>query len=359
MDSSFMHRFLWGIVAIAVGAVFLLNHLGVITMSIGEFFSLYWPVFVILFGVQGMLLQKKGVFWWNPFVVLIGFLFLGRNLEWFDWDLSDMVQLLWPIVLILFGVSMIFKGGRRSKRTREDDEQWNPIVPPEPPTPPIPPIPPMPPGPPPAPPADGEPFGRPEAANPPPPPPWNASAGPGEPIRDWKDHTQEWKEQWKDAKREWKDAKREWKSNHQGHRNWQHSHEHQWHHGHGKRCTHSRFIGDVYLGHDYWELTPMSISHFIGDTTLDLTKAQVPIGETRIEVSSFIGDVKVYVPNDTRIGVQVVSSCLIGDVKVLDQKRGGMFNHISVESPGYADAEQRVILVMSSFMGDVRVMKVG
>jgi len=347
-----MHRFLWGLVVIAVGVVFLLNHLGVVSMSIGEFFSIYWPIFVILFGVQGMLLQTRGVFWWNPLVVLIGVLFLGRNLEWFDWEIGDLMQLLWPIIIILVGISMIFKGSRGKKRSNPSDEQWNPITPPEPPIPPAPPVPPVPPGPPPAPPEDGVPFSRSESS-PPPPPNWNASAPAGDAPRHWK-------EQWKDAKREWKQTKREWKENVRGHHGWRHTHhDHGWHGGYGARDTHSRFIGDIYFGNDYWELTPMNISHFIGDTTLDLTKAQVPLGETRIQISSFIGDVKVYVPNDSRIGIQVMSSCLIGDVKVLDQKRGGFFNQMSVESPTYHDAEQRVILVVSSFIGDVRVMKVG
>ena len=64
--------------------------------------------------------------------------------------------------------------------------------------------------------------------------------------------------------------------------------------------TRSGFIGDIYLGHDYWELKPMNISHFIGDTVLDLTKAQILPGETVINISSFIGDVKIYLQTITR-----------------------------------------------------------
>jgi lia operon protein LiaF len=83
------------------------------------------------------------------------------------------------------------------------------------------------------------------------------------------------------------------------------------------------------------------------------------MGETRVYVSSFIGDVKVFVPNDIAVGIKVISSCLIGDVKVLDQKRGGLFNQMSVETPNYADSDKRVVLVVSSFIGDVRITKVG
>ncbi len=325
MDSSFMHRLTWGLVIVAVGVIFLLNHLGVITMGVGEFFSIYWPVFIIIFGVQGLLFQAKNVFWWNPLVILIGVLFLGRNLDWFEWDIGDAMQLIWPVIVILFGVSMIFKGGRGG-RGGDRGERWDAITPPPPPPPPTGGAEHAPPGP------DAE--GRSDRYG------WDDGA---HAKQQWREQGQHWREQqqhWKDQHRHWRESRRSWS-------------------GDPNRRVHSRFIGDLYLGHDYYELTPMSISHFIGDTTIDLTKAQVPIGDTRIEVSSFIGDVKVFIPNDMRLGIQVASSSLIGDVKVFDAKRGGMFNQVTVETPGYVDAEQRVILVVSSFIGDVRVMKVG
>ena len=87
----------------------------------------------------------------------------------------------------------------------------------------------------------------------------------------------------------------------------------------------------------------MNISHFIGDTVLDLTKAQILPGETVINISSFIGDVKIYLPNDYEIGVQVVSSAFVGDVAVLEQKEGGIFKNIDVETPyfpGYGQKNQ-------------------
>ncbi len=121
----------------------------------------------------------------------------------------------------------------------------------------------------------------------------------------------------------------------------------------------SGFIGDVYLGHDYWELKPMNISHFIGDTVLDLTKAQIPAGETRVHISSFIGDVKVFLPNDFEVGIHVVSSAFIGDVAVLDHKEGGIFKNMNIETPFYQDTDKKVTLVVSTFIGDVRVTKVG
>lgn len=335
MHSSIAHRLLWGIVIVTIGVVFLLNQTGAATIDIGYLFSHYWPVFMIVFGLQGLVLQRGSAYWWNLFVVLLGVMFLGRNLGWLTWGFSDMIRFVWPIVIILFGINMIFRGPNQRKRKRQENrEQWSPITPP---------IPSTPPGPPPAPPEwDEFEMEKSNAANNPVKPVAPPTSTPtsfddrSPPRTETNAHFYGWKQ------------RRE-------HNNWWKAHD--WSHPH--RDNHSRFIGDVDLGNDYWELRPMSISNFIGDTTLDLTKAQIPIGETRIYVSSFIGDVKVYVPNDLGVGLQVVSSCLIGDVKVLDQKRGGLFNQMSVETPSYADADKRVVIVVSSFIGDVRVTKVG
>ncbi|MFC4599601.1 cell wall-active antibiotics response protein LiaF [Cohnella hongkongensis] len=342
MNTSILHRLLWGAIIIVIGVVFLLNQVGLISMDIGDFIRTYWPLALIVFGLQGILLQHV---WWNLVTVIIGCYFLGRNLGLLEWSFGDFIRILGPVAIILFGLSLIFKKDRPNRRGSESkNEGWNPVHPGSPHEPPVPPAPP---GPPPAPPEleeferrhsvhlgkgprPQEPGGYepPRGEHVPPPPPQS------EPYGSWKNssgHRDSGHHEWWDSKA--------WSSS--------------------CKNSHSRFIGDVHLGNDYWELRPMDISHFIGDTTLDLTKAQIPVGETKVNVSSFIGDVKVFVPNDLSIGIQVVSSSLIGDVKVLGQKRGGLFNQMSVETPYFTDADKRVILVVSSFIGDVRVTKVG
>lgn len=349
MQTSTAHRLLWGIVVVTIGVVFLLNQVGIISLDIGELVGTYWPVLLILFGLQGLLLQHGGGFWWNSLTVIIGGYFLGRNLGLLEWGVSDMIRILVPIAIILFGINLIFRSNSPSCKKQKDFKggQWNPIHPT---TPPIPPVPPMPPGPPPVPPELEE-FER----------------------RNPVDLSKKARNDFESshyANREDKARERSDDSEYDG---WNHGHEHKdWWKNHdwkryGKnhdwkryaRDNHSRFIGDMHFGNGYWELRPMNISNFIGDTTLDLTKAQISLGETRVYVSSFIGDVKVFVPNDLSVGLKVESSCLIGDVKVLDQKRGGLFNQMSVETPNYMDSDKRVVLIVSSLIGDVRVTKVG
>lgn len=375
MHTNIVHRLLWGGVLVLVGVVFLLNQMGFTSISIGEVFRTFWPVIIILVGVQGLLIQGAGGLFWNMIVLLVGLVFLGRNLNLIDWGVGDMFKLIGPAVLILLGISVIAKGSK-SKPSRQDERnqsyEWNPV------TPPMSDYPDPPPGPPPAPPLSDDPnapFSDPTDA----PPPrggddkaQNRDARPGaRPEADtderWHQHQGHTEDRWgkyqerteKHWRRQQERMEEHWRRHQERHKRKHACDSNQWWGYDPDAADYSRFIGDVHIGQDYWELRPMSISHFIGDTTIDLTKAQIPLGETKIYVSCFIGDVKVFIPSDANVGIQVVSSSLIGDVRVWDQKRGGLFNSVLVEIPYYADTDKRIVLVTSSFIGDVRVTKVG
>lgn len=121
----------------------------------------------------------------------------------------------------------------------------------------------------------------------------------------------------------------------------------------------SGFIGDLYLGQDYWDLKPMNVSHFIGDTIIDLTKAQIPFGETGLNVSAFIGDIKVFVPNDVDVEFHVNSSSFIGDITVFNRRESGFLRSMLEESPGFANADKKIRLQCSLFIGDIHVQRVG
>jgi len=377
MNEHFFQRMLWGLIIAAVGVGFLLNQAGIISFSIGELFSTFWPVILIVIGMQNFVLgrmYRSGSTTWGLIMLAIGFVFLGRNLDWFDWSLGDIIQYGWPVILIVAGISMMFRP-KGSKRSHDGDSDWKafPHTPrtPEPPADvPVPPAPPLHPDPllqefekrtagaDGAKPDGGQPvregqdagYARGTGHAPPPPPRDPRSYGSS---GDWK---REFKEGMRDFTQDMKDA----------HRQHKHKHKHKhcnertewWNHDPGVQ-TRSGFIGDIHLGSDYWELKPMNISHFIGDTVLDLTKAQIPYGETRITISSFIGDVKVFIPNDYEVGIHVVSSAFLGDASVLEQKEGGLFKNMNVESPYYHETDKKIRLVVSTFIGDVRVTKVG
>lgn len=342
MNRNFTNRLFTGLIIIAIGILFLLRQTGHVTFDIGDLLSNFWPVILIIIGIRGLLSSRahgSGSSWWGVVVLLLGCLFLGRNLGLFSWSIGDMVPYIWPVAVILIGIQLIWKP--KSKRHEPPSDDWKSYRPytdqaAVPPAPPLHPDPTK---------TMPDSFGaqaqeeNQEVLKP------NQYDGYSAINKDFK----EWKNE---HKSDYKKHQQEWKRNHKEHIEW-------WNHGGSNVQTRSGFIGDIHIGQDYWDLKPLHISHFIGDTVLDLTKAQVPPGETKIHVSSFIGDVKVFVPNDYEVGVQVVSSAFIGDVKILGQKEGGIFTNVNIQSPSYPEADKKIKLIVSTFIGDVRVTKVG
>lgn len=356
MNSGVINRVLWGLVLVGIGVVYLLNQLGIVHVGLGTMISTFWPVIMIVYGLQGVLTQRGLSIWPSLIVLSLGCYFLARNLGFMYWGLSDMIRIAIPIVLIGFGFHMIARSSRSGRHTEQKTDQWQPITPPPYPHDAPPPesqersTPPVPPTPPPAPPYDefdphtggktqwGQ-YDQQQQHKSGYQQDYNAGYKPGEDSYDQHDRQHNRQHNRQERDRKWDAGFNDWYN--------------------PRRLNYNKFIGDVHLGQDYWEVRPANISMFIGDTVLDLTKAQIPLGETKIYVSSFIGDVKVFLPSDMGVGIRVVSSCFIGDVRFLDQKRGGMFNHLTEESPFYADTDRKIHLVVSSFIGDVKIMKVG
>ncbi|MGP0585252.1 cell wall-active antibiotics response protein LiaF [Paenibacillus timonensis] len=319
MRNGLFGRFIGGMVLIGIGGIFLLNQFGVTDFSIGEMFSTYWPVFLILGGLVNLSNSglRGGNFIGSAILILIGGYFLGRNLNLIDLSPGEFFRFFFPMMLIIGGLYVLFKPRDPHRRKRHEDFSPPPMPPLDPPPPP--------------------PTFHPEMES-----PLDSIFGSMEKEKE--------KEREQQAKQE--------KSY------YEHPKFNQYHAGsvpgdHGSVIQKSGFIGDVHLGQDYFQLKPMNISHFIGDTIIDLTKAQIPYGETKINVSSFIGDVKVFVPEDMDIGIVATSSAFIGDLKVLTQKQGGFMSSVTAESPYYGEANKRVKLIVSVFVGDVKVNMVG
>lgn len=341
MNGNIASRILTGLVIISLGVLFLLRQLGYVTFSIGDAVSTFWPCILIYFGLTQLMSGRShgGSGWWGGFMVILGAIFLGRNLDFLTWSIGDIIPFLIPVVIIFVGLRMIWSPRRKKQSPPSEDWQSYRPYQDESPVPPAPPLHPDPTG------RDGaEEYGdtssheASQSAN-----KHQGFGGNGASNSFGRDD-----EYGKQKKRK---SGCYQESGHKEHVEW-------WNHDAGT-INRSGFIGDIHMGHDYWELKPMNISHFIGDTVLDLTKAQIPFGETKVTISSFIGDVKVYVPNDYEVGVQVVSTAFIGDVKVFGQKEGGLFTNINTKSPHYADADKKIKLIVSTFIGDTRVTKVG
>lgn len=325
-----------GLVLIGVGVYFILQQMGIIDVSLGHLISTFWPVILIWVGLHGLMNRPDfgGAIWGSIVPLILGVYFLGRNLDMVHFSFGELIKYAVPLLLIGFGLTVIFKPrnqqppGPPKHYKREDHlrgEHHPDIEVPE------------------APKLEssfdemfertfGKKVDQEKETKP------NPEFIDEEPRRKSHGHHR------RDHVHHRRDHSEHWKG-------------HGW--DHGETVNKSAFIGDVHLGNEYFTLKPTNISQFIGDAVLDLTKAQIPYGETKINISAFIGDVKVFVPNDSDLGVYVSTNSFIGDMSVLGQKRSGFMSNADMESPHYREAGKKIRINISVFIGDVKVNKVG
>lgn len=302
MNSYVIKRIFIGLILIFIGTLFLGSQLGYITVNPGEIASTYWPVILIFFGISGFLGQVRGrnessgSYIWNLFVIALGVGFLARNLNFLDMPISELIKLLIPVFIILFGIRMMFRKDRPAKINQDFSNKYE---------------------------YNYELSSKSNEAAP------VSVQESTMPI-----HGPTYSERF------------------------QHTHSNDHSHDHSAE-NRSGFFGDLYLGHDYWELRPMNISHFIGDTIIDLTKAQIPIGETKLNISALIGDVKVFVPNDMEVEVSVTSSSFLGDNTVFNKSENGFMRSVRQETQEFILADKKIRLQINLFIGDITVQRVG
>ena len=320
-------KFFGGLMLIAIGVIFLLQQTGVISVDLGYIFSHFWPLILIAVGLNGLFVRRRyEQNWgfpqlWSLIIIALGLIFLNNNFGWIpNLDFGDLIRFAIPVILIAVGLNMLF----RRKNETYQPKDWEPYSK-----------------------SDFTSYAQQDN------PSFDHDKGAaGDPFKG-ASGSQAYGSFGNSQANGWegKGAKPKGGWHHCGHSDWNWSDP-------NVENRHN-LIGDLHIGNDYWELRPMNISHFIGDTVLDLTRANIPYGETRINISAFIGDVKVFVPNDVQLEVSVRASSFLGDIQVFERREGGFLRHMKAESPQYYEAEKRVLINASMFIGDVRVKRVG
>lgn len=96
-----------GLVIVAVGVIALLGQLDLVQVSLGELFSTWWPLVVIGLGLAALLTVPRA--WVGPTaVILVGLLLQLSRLDLVQVSIWDF---LWPVAIILFGLSLLTRMG--------------------------------------------------------------------------------------------------------------------------------------------------------------------------------------------------------------------------------------------------------
>jgi lia operon protein LiaF len=102
-----------------------------------------------------------------------------------------------------------------------------------------------------------------------------------------------------------------------------------------------------------WQVKNEEIWSFLGDVFLDLTGAEIPVGETIYRIYGFIGDVDLIVPQG--VGVSVSSVGFINEVKVFSRKQSSIIFPLDIASEDYEAAERKIRLDVAFFISDVKI----
>jgi len=106
-----------------------------------------------------------------------------------------------------------------------------------------------------------------------------------------------------------------------------------------------------------WQV--MNTEYWLGiaDVDLDLTQADIPVGETRLTFYGFIGDIDIFAPSS--VAFMVTSQSFITSGKLPGGKEDAILAPVTYASPGYDQAERRLRIEASMFLADVAVRQGG
>ena len=102
--------FIWPLILVFLGIVFLLSNLGIWEEDLWENIWQLWPVIFIVLGLDSLFRRYEVV---GPvFMIVLGTVFLTHNIGILGWGAWDTLWRLWPVLLVAVGIEILV--GRRS-----------------------------------------------------------------------------------------------------------------------------------------------------------------------------------------------------------------------------------------------------
>jgi lia operon protein LiaF len=120
--------------------------------------------------------------------------------------------------------------------------------------------------------------------------------------------------------------------------------------------TDNRLIGDMRLDFDGKGIGDVSVSHIIGDLSIDLTGAQLKPGVNHLDASIVIGDATILVP--ARFPLKISARILIGDIRFGGRREGGIMPRIEHTDDNYETSESRLLVTIGGVIGDLTLQRV-
>jgi lia operon protein LiaF len=110
-------------------------------------------------------------------------------------------------------------------------------------------------------------------------------------------------------------------------------------------------IGNVKFNGPNWPLESIDLYNLIGDYYFDFGKAYIPEGETTVRIKGTIGDVKMLIPEDVPVDIQIIVK--VGDIRMFKNKVESHSLHY--RSPDFDTSTKKIYMEISLSIGSVRI----
>jgi len=114
------------------------------------------------------------------------------------------------------------------------------------------------------------------------------------------------------------------------------------------------FLGGVKVGGSSpWKLESGSYFAFMGGIDMDLTAAEIPDGETILDLTAFMGGIDVKIPPG--LAVVYEGTAILGGITFKDQEDGGIIASRKVGDPGAAAGGKYLRIQARAYLGGIEI----
>ena len=117
-----------------------------------------------------------------------------------------------------------------------------------------------------------------------------------------------------------------------------------------ERAFKLRMATDIYKKGE-WQVKDEDIIAFAHDIDYDLTDADIPPGETQIQLTAFATELTVRMPED--VGLAVHTNAFVTESKLFGEKEEHIMMGFNYTSPDYDAAERKIRFEINSFSVDI------
>lgn len=104
-----------------------------------------------------------------------------------------------------------------------------------------------------------------------------------------------------------------------------------------------------------WQVANEEFWFFVGDAEFDLTRAEVPAGETTLRFFGFVAEITLIVPQG--VGVAVSSTAFVTELKVQGKQEESFVMPYHYATEDYVTSDRKLRLETAYFVASIKIMR--